>query len=113
MDKKKDPTIQLIYQVSKEKFENECRVEEEKLEIIEDLCSKAKRQFHKILTCLGEGESTEKIEKYAKDGEEFLHKCAINYTFHYNKNRLWIFAMLGFRKLDRIRYWFISPIAIP
>ncbi|KAL7327217.1 hypothetical protein PS15p_209440 [Mucor circinelloides] len=28
---KHDPTIQLLYQISKDKFENECYVEEEKL----------------------------------------------------------------------------------
>lgn len=66
IDKKEDPTIQLMYQVSKEKFENECQVEEEKLEVIKDLCSKARRQFQKILTCLDKGESTEKIEKYGR-----------------------------------------------
>lgn len=72
MNKKKDPTIQLMYQVAKEKFENGCQVEEEKLVVIKDLCFKARRQFQKILICLEEGESTEKIVKYAKDGETFF-----------------------------------------
>ncbi|GAA5799251.1 hypothetical protein HPULCUR_004661 [Helicostylum pulchrum] len=80
IDKKEDPTIQLMYQVSKEKFENECQVEEEKLEVIKDLCSKARRQFQKILTCLDKGESTEKIEKYAKDGEEFFFRQERKFT---------------------------------
>lgn len=79
MDKKEDPTIQLMYQVAKEKFENECQVEEE-LEVIKDLCFKARQQFQKILTCLDEGESTEKIEKYAKDGENFFFRQERKFT---------------------------------
>jgi hypothetical protein len=80
MDKKKDPTIQLMYQIAKEKFENECQVEEEKLEVIKDLCFKARRQFQKILTCFEEGESAEKIEKYAKDGENFFFSQEKKFT---------------------------------
>lgn len=53
---KHDPTIQLLYQILKDKFENECYVEEEKLVVIKDLCFKAKTQFEKIVKCLQNGE---------------------------------------------------------
>jgi hypothetical protein len=72
IDKKHDPTIQLLYKISKEKFENECQVEEEKLDIIKDLCYKAKRQFQRILSSIEKGDSMDEAEKYAKDGEEFF-----------------------------------------
>jgi hypothetical protein len=49
---KHDPAIQLLYQISKDKFENECYVEEEKIVVIKDLCFKAKTQFEKIVKCL-------------------------------------------------------------
>lgn len=39
---KYDPTIQLLYQIAKEKFEDECLVEEEKLTVTQDLCYKGK-----------------------------------------------------------------------
>jgi hypothetical protein len=74
IDKKHDPTIQLLYQISKEKFENECQVEEEKLDVIKDLCFKGKRQFQKILSCVEKGDSIDMIEKYAKDGEDFFYR---------------------------------------
>jgi hypothetical protein len=47
IDQKYDPTIQLLYKISKEKFENECQAEEDKLDVIKDLCFKGKRQFRK------------------------------------------------------------------
>jgi hypothetical protein len=74
IDKKHDPTIQLLYKISKEKFENECQVEEEKLDIIKDLCYKAKRQFQRILSSIEKGDSMDEAEKYAKDGEEFFYR---------------------------------------
>ncbi|KAI8646326.1 hypothetical protein BD408DRAFT_360107 [Parasitella parasitica] len=80
LDKKQDPTIQLIYLVAKEKFEDECQVEEENLEVIKDLCFKARQQFQKILTCLDKGESAEKVEKYAKDGENFFFRQERKFT---------------------------------
>jgi hypothetical protein len=43
LDKKEDPSIQLMYQIAKEKFENECKVEEEKIKVIKNLCFKAKQ----------------------------------------------------------------------
>ncbi len=49
IDKKYDPIIKLLYQISKEKFENECQVEEEKLGVIQDLCFKAKKNSKKNL----------------------------------------------------------------
>ncbi|KAI7908033.1 uncharacterized protein BX663DRAFT_482270 [Cokeromyces recurvatus] len=71
--KKNDPTIQLLYQISKDKFENECHIEEEKLIVINDLCFKAKTQFEKIVKCLQNGESTEKALKYAEDGQIYFY----------------------------------------
>lgn len=41
--------------------------------MIQDLCSKAKRQFQKILSCV-EDRYLEKSGKYAKDGEEFFQR---------------------------------------
>lgn len=52
----------------------------EKLEVVKDLCSKARRLIQKILACLGEGESTEKIKKYAKDGEELFFRQERKFT---------------------------------
>ncbi|RCH82298.1 hypothetical protein CU098_005426, partial [Rhizopus stolonifer] len=61
--RKHDPTIQLLYQISEDKFENECYVEEEKLVVIKDLCFKAKTQFEKIVKCL------QKERKFNKNRE--------------------------------------------
>ncbi|KAG2231987.1 hypothetical protein BDF21DRAFT_421818 [Thamnidium elegans] len=66
---KHNPTIQLLYQISKDKFENECYAEEEKLVVIKDLCFKAKTQFEKIVRCLQNGgDSNGKVLQYAEDG---------------------------------------------
>lgn len=51
IDKKHDATIQLLYQIAKDKFENECQVEEEKLMVIQDLYYKGNKQFRKIADC--------------------------------------------------------------
>ncbi|KAI8047340.1 hypothetical protein BDF21DRAFT_352390, partial [Thamnidium elegans] len=74
IDKKFDPSIKLLYKIAKEKFENECQVEEEKLEVIKDLSYKAKKQFQKILISIENEESIDKVVQYAKDGEEFFYR---------------------------------------
>lgn len=71
---KHDPTIQLLYQISKDKFENECYVEEEKLVVIKDLCFKAKTQFEKIVKSLQNGgDSNGKALQYAESGLCFFN----------------------------------------
>ncbi|KAI7891284.1 uncharacterized protein EV154DRAFT_399960, partial [Mucor mucedo] len=76
LDKKYDPTIQLLYQIAKEKFEDECPVEEEKLAVIQDLCYKGKTRFRKIIDCIENNEPTEKIMQHALNGEcFFMHQA--------------------------------------
>ncbi|KAG2236245.1 hypothetical protein INT48_008605 [Thamnidium elegans] len=74
ISQKHDPTIQLLYQISKDKFENEYYIEEEKLVVIKDLCFKAKTQFEKIVKCLqNEGDSNGKALQYAENGLCFFN----------------------------------------
>ncbi|KAI8056475.1 hypothetical protein BDF21DRAFT_481302 [Thamnidium elegans] len=49
ISQKHDPTIQLLYQISKDKFENEYYIEEEKLVVIKDLCLKQKHSLKRLL----------------------------------------------------------------
>lgn len=105
-------TIQFLYETSKEKFENECKAKEKKLETIQDLCQKAIRQFQKIVSCLDEG-TLEKAEQYAKDGVEFFflrsllqgrkkkrdilsitysNEKTLKFSYHNKSKKTWIFS---------------------
>jgi hypothetical protein len=76
LDKKYDPTIQLLYQIAKDKVEDECSVEEEKLAVIQDLCHKGKIQFRKIINCIENNLPKEKIRQHAINGEIFFMQQA-------------------------------------
>lgn len=60
VDKRHVPTIRLLYQISKYKFQNKFHVEQEKLVVIKDLCQKGSNQFRKIIDCVRNGEPTKR-----------------------------------------------------
>lgn len=74
-----DETIQLLYIIAKQIFENEVTLEERTIDVLLNVCVQTQKQFHKLKEAL-EIENLEELKKkrtreYAEDGYTYLETC--------------------------------------
>lgn len=77
MDSKKraDETIQLLYTIAKQIFENDITLEERTIDVLLNVCEQTQKQFHKIKEAL-EIENLEELKK-KKNAQESMPKTDI------------------------------------
>ncbi|KAG2203777.1 hypothetical protein INT47_012710 [Mucor saturninus] len=84
MDSKEraDETIQLLYTVAKQIFQNDITLEERTIDVLLNVCEQTQKQFYKIKEAL-EIENLEELKKrtreYAEDGYMYLETCKTKY----------------------------------
>lgn len=84
MDSKEraDETIQLLYSIAKQIFENDVTLEERTIDVLLNVCEQTQKQFYKIKEAL-EIENLEELRKrtreYAADGYMYLETCKTKY----------------------------------
>lgn len=84
MDSKEraDETIQLLYSIAKQIFENDVTLEERTIDVLFNVCEQAQMQFNKIKEAL-ETENLEELRKrareYAEDGYMYLETYKAKY----------------------------------
>lgn len=79
---RKDPTIQLLYIVAKDKLENSCYAEDGKIEGVIDIVDQMKRQLQKIVRCSNDPSSSSKtkLRIFAEAGIAYLNRCKLKYS---------------------------------
>lgn len=77
-----DETIQMLFRIAKQTFENDVRLEERTVNVLLNVCEQAQKQFHKIKEA-SEIEDVQELRKrtreYAEVGHLFLETCKKNF----------------------------------
>ncbi|KAL7331841.1 hypothetical protein PS15p_203974 [Mucor circinelloides] len=89
LEHRDDPTVQMLYNISRIALEHEIRDEERSVEVLLNVCENNQDQYKRIVEAIEEdGNDSKQVQIYANDGLFYNKTCIRKYTRHLSNSSM-------------------------